>query len=65
MSDIIEDERITEARQLYAACEENPDGHMVRYFVERIIALIQDAGGTFTDIGATAEKLRQLHGGED
>ena len=63
--EIIEDERIASARQLYAACEENPGGHMVRHFVERIVGLIQDAGGTFTDIGTTAERLRQLHGGED
>ena len=57
-----EDPRITEARNLYLMCEENPRGHMVEYWVERIVNLINEAKGKFSDIGATSERLRQLSG---
>lgn len=58
------DPRIIRARELLKACKESPGGHMTAYFVKEIEHLIRDAGGTFTDIGTTAEKLRKL-GGEE
>jgi hypothetical protein len=58
------DPRIIQAKELLKACEETPNGHMTAYFVKEIEQLIRDAGGTFSDIGTTAEKLRKLGGAE-
>jgi hypothetical protein len=64
MDSIENDLRIIRAKELLKACKETPGGHMTAYFVKEIERLVQDAGGTFADLGTTAEKLRQLGGSE-
>jgi histidinol phosphatase-like PHP family hydrolase len=64
MNSIENDPRIMKARELLKACQESPGGHMTAYFVKEIERLVRDAGGTFFDIGTTAEKLRELGGNE-
>jgi len=64
MNSIENDPRIMKARELLKACQESPGGHMTAYFVQEIERLVRDAGGTFTDIDTTAEKLRKLGGVE-
>jgi hypothetical protein len=64
MNSIENDPRIIKAKELLKACAETPGGHMAAYFVQEIEQLVRDAGGTFSDIGTTAEKLRKLGGVE-
>jgi hypothetical protein len=58
------DPRIIKAKELLKACSETCGGHMNAFFVKEIEQLVRDAGGTFSDIGTTAERLRQLGGAE-
>lgn len=64
MSDIKNHPSIAKAKELLQACEESPGGHFNAYLVQEIVKLVRDAGGTFSDIGTTAEKLRILGGAE-
>ncbi len=64
MDNLENDPRIIRAKELVKTCEQAPNGHMNAYFVREIEQLVRDAGGTFFDIGTTAEKLRSLGGVE-
>lgn len=64
MENIQNDPLIIKAKELLKACEEAPGGHLNAYLVQEIVRLVRDAGGTFFDIGTTAEHLRALGGME-
>lgn len=57
-------EGMEEAKKLVTTCEENPKGSMNQFWVEKIEKLVRDSGGTFEQLGTTAERLRQLSGQE-